>query len=254
MIERRTVLKSLASLPLAAVLADPDQARAAAETTSLVKLTTKGGKEVAGALARPTATPAPIVLLVHEWWGLNDQIKAVAAELAKLGYLALAVDLFHGRVVTTPDEARALVAAVDPAEAGDTLSSWIDWARNHHDGTHKVGVVGWCFGGGWALNGSTLAPVEATVVYYGKCDLPAAQLAKLHGPVMGHFGTRDQYINKPMVDRFEAAMHEAGKPYQVFWYDADHAFANPTGQNYHKPEAQLAWQRTTDFLAQQLRA
>lgn len=253
MIERRTILKGLAGLPLATVLADPRLARAAAEITQLVQIKTAGGKAVAGALARPQKTPAPVVLLVHEWWGLNDQIKATAVDFAQQGYLALALDLFDGRVVTTPDEAKALTQKVVPAEATDTLSSWIAWAGNHNEGVRRVGIVGWCFGGGWALNGSVAAPVDATVVYYGKCDLPADQLARLKGPVLGHFGTRDQFINKPMVDRFEAAMKQAGKPYTVYWYDANHAFANPTGDNFIKPDAQLAWQRTTEFFGKVLR-
>ncbi|HLN23278.1 MAG TPA: dienelactone hydrolase family protein [Patescibacteria group bacterium] len=248
MIERRSVLKGLASLPLAAVLADPRQAHAVAETTSLVKIRTKGGQDVAGALAKPAKLPAPVVVLVHEWWGLNDQIKATANELANQGYLVLALDLFQGRVAATPDEARALVQSVQPDAALDTVTSWIEWARNHQDGTRKVGVVGWCFGGGWALNGSVAAPVNATVVYYGKCDLPPEKLARLMGPVLGHFGSRDTYIDKPMVDRFETAMHRAGRPYKVYWYDAGHAFANPTGDNFNKPDAQLAWTRTTEFL------
>ncbi len=253
MIERRTILKGLAGLPLATVLADPRLARAAAEITQLVQIKTAGGKAVAGALARPQKTPAPVVLLVHEWWGLNDQIKATAVDFAQQGYLALALDLFDGRVVTTPDEAKALTQKVVPAEATDTLASWIAWARNHNEGVRRVGIVGWCFGGGWALNGSVAAPVDATVLYYGKCDLPADQLARLQGPVLGHFGTRDQFINKPMVDRFEAAMKQAGKPYTVYWYDANHAFANPTGDNFNKPDAQLAWQRTTEFFGKILK-
>jgi carboxymethylenebutenolidase len=238
---------------MAAVLGDPELAHAAAETTTLVKINTKGGRSVAGALAKPKGLPAPVVLLVHEWWGLNDQIKTMAVELSNQGYVALAVDLFDGRVATTPGDAGALTQQVNADQATDTLVSWIDWARHTPDGTGKVGIVGWCFGGGWALNGSVQAPVDATVVYYGKCDLPTEQLARLQGPVLGHFGTRDQFINKPMVERFETAITQAGKPHQVYWYEADHAFANPTGNNYVKAEAQLAWQRTTEFLAKTLK-
>jgi carboxymethylenebutenolidase len=248
MIERRSVLKGLVGLPLAAVLADPNLAHAVAETTTLVKLKTKAGLDVAGALAKPAKMPAPIIVLVHEWWGLNDQIKATANEFASQGYLALALDLFQGRVATNPEEARALIQSTQPDAALDTVTSWIDWARNHQDGTRKVGIVGWCFGGGWALNGSVAAPVDATVIYYGKCDLPAEQLEHLKGPVLGHFGSQDPNIDKPMVARFEAAMHQAGRPYTVYWYDAGHAFANPTGNNFNKADTQRAWARTMDFL------
>lgn len=252
MLPRRTVVQGLAGLPLAAVLADPLLAHAAAETTRLTRITTAGGREVASALAVPATTPAPVVVLVHEWWGLNDQIKAVAADFAAQGYLALAVDLFGGRVTADPQEARQLIAAVDEAAAADTMTSWLKWAQNHNDSNRKVATCGWCFGGGWSLRAATLVPVEATVVYYGRVNLATETLAKLKGPVLGQFARKDRHINEAMVAEFEKNMTAAGKPYQVYWYDADHAFANPTGNNYDKEDAQLAWQRTTEFLKQAL--
>lgn len=252
MLPRRTVVQGLAGLPLAAVLADPLLAHAAAESTRLTKIKTVGGREVAGALAVPAATPAPVVVLVHEWWGLNDQIKAVAADFAAKGYLALAVDLFDGRVTADPQEARQLVAGIDEAAAADTLASWLQWAQNHNDSNRKLATCGWCLGGAWSLRAATLVPVDATVVYYGRVNLPSETLGKLKGPVLGHFGTRDKYINAPMVAEFEKTMTAVDKPYQVYWYEADHAFANPTGNNYDKDDALLAWQRTTEFLKQAL--
>ena len=172
MIPRRTDVQGLARLPLAAVLADPAHAQAAAHTTRLVRIRTNAGRVVAGALAVPAAKPAPAVLLIHEWWGLNDQIKAVAADFAAQGYLALAVDLFGGRVANTVEQARELIAAVKDDESTDTLSAWLRWLQNHNDSTRKIGTVGWCFGGGWSLRASTLVPVDGTVVYYGRVNLP----------------------------------------------------------------------------------
>jgi len=251
---RRRLLKGIAGLPLATILADPELARAAASTTQMVVLTTRGaGRGVRGALAQPDTMPAPVIILVHEWWGLNDQIKAVAVDFANQGYLALALDLMGGQVAATPDEAGTLAKGVDPAAAADTVTTWVDWAWRSPDGNGKVGIVGWCFGGGWALMGSTLAPVDATVVYYGKCDLPAELLARLKGPVLGHFGEQDPRMNHEMVGKFEAAMKQDGKAETVYWYDAPHAFANPTGANYHKAETQLAWSRTLDFFAKNLK-
>lgn len=252
--DRRRLLQSIAGLPLATILADPELARAAAAATEPVTITTPGGRSVMGALAKPATLPAPVIILVHEWWGLNDQIKAVAADFAGQGYAALALDLMDGKVAKTPDEAGQLVQSVAPAAASDTMVAWIDWGRKTKDGDGKLGVIGWCFGGGWALNGSTLAPVDATVVYYGKCDLPAEQLAKLKGPVLGHFGEQDPRMNHEMVGKFEAAMKQDGKAETVYWYDAPHAFANPTGANYHKAETQLAWSRTLAFLDKNLKA
>lgn len=251
---RRAVLAGLAGLPLATLLADPALAQAAAQATRAQNITTAGGREVTAAVARPDKLDhrVPVVLLVHEWWGLNDQIKTMAVELARQGFVAVAVDLFQGRVVTNPEEARALVDKVQPAEAEDTLAGWAAWARNHPDGNRKLGIVGWCFGGGWALRGSTVAPLDATVVYYGKVDLSPDRLGHLKGPVLGHFARRDGFVTAEVVEAFERAMKQAGKPYTLYWYDAGHAFANPTGDNYRQADAQLAWQRTLDFLHREL--
>lgn len=251
---RRSLLTGLAGLPLAAVLADPVLAQAAAETTRSQTLTTAGGREVTAAIARPDTEGQrrPLVLLIHEWWGLNDQIKTMAVELSRQGFIAVAVDLFQGRVVTRPEEARALVEKVRADEAEDTLAAWAAWARNHPDGNRKVGVVGWCFGGGWSLRTATIAPMDAAVVYYGRVDLSPDRLGHLKGPVLGHFARQDAYITADVVSAFERNMKQAGKPYTLYWYDAGHAFANPTGDNYRRNDAQLAWQRTVEFLHKEL--
>ncbi len=249
---RRQVLTGLAGVPLAAVLADPRLAAAAAAGLEEVTLTTQGGKKVAAAIALPQQTPSPAVLLVHEWWGLNDQIKSVAAELAKEGYVALAVDLYDGQTSKTPDGARALMQKVDPAVATDTLASWVAWLRGHDKTTQKLGTVGWCFGGGWSLNASIAAPVDATIVYYGQVSRTADDLKSLQGPVLGHYATRDKWITRDMVSGFETAMEAAGKTYESHWYEADHAFANPTNARYDEEDAKLAWQRTLAFYAANL--
>jgi len=139
------MIAGFAGLPLAAVLADPKLAKAVADTLTTVSLTTAAGRQVSGALALPEITPAPAVLLVHEWWGLNDQIKSVARALAQEGYLALAVDLYDGKLAKTPDAARSTMQAVVDGEARDTLSSWITWLRAHEASQGGLGTVGWCF-------------------------------------------------------------------------------------------------------------
>jgi carboxymethylenebutenolidase len=252
MFARRGILNGLAGAPLAGILADARLARAAAALLEAISITTPSGRAVAGALGRPATVPAAAVLVIHEWWGLNDQIKTMAKALADAGYLALAVDLYKGGVATTPEAAKALMGAVDGAEATETLAAWVDWLRASPDCTGKVGTVGWCFGGGWSLNASLARPVEATVVYYGNVEKSAAELAPLAGPLQGHFATQDQWINKAMVDGFTAAMAEAGKTAEVYWYEADHAFANPSGGRYDAADAQAAWTRTLGFLAAHL--
>jgi carboxymethylenebutenolidase len=255
-IKRRAVLRGLvagsAAAPLASVLADPRLARAAAEGLSMVSTEVAGYGTVNAALALPATTPAPAVLLIHEWWGLNDQIKAVAAEFANQGYVALAVDLYDGNVATTPEAAQTYMGAVDAAKATATVGTWIDWLRAHAAVQGGIGTVGWCFGGGWSLNASLARPVEATVIYYGNVAKSVAELAPLAGPVLGHFAEQDQWINHAMVDGFEAAMDAAGKTYATHWYDAQHAFANPTSAVYDGEDAAAAWQRTLAFFDETL--
>lgn len=259
-VDRRTLLKGLGALPLTAILADPRLARAAADQTETVTITTAGGREVSAALAVPASGQGPAMILIHEWWGLNDQIRSVALEFARNGYVALAVDLYGKPAVSTPEEAKALMGAVTPAEATDTLTSWATWLRQHAavtkkpasgtagGGLGKVGVIGWCFGGAWSLNASVAAPMDATVIYYGRVDRPAEDLRRLVGPVQGHFANRDTFITPAMADGFEAALKEIGHPHEIYRYDADHAFANPSGNRFDQADAQLAWTRTMAFL------
>jgi carboxymethylenebutenolidase len=257
-IQRRDLLKGAASLPLAAILADPLIARAVADQLETVTIETPSGRSVIGALALPAARKAPAVLLVHEWWGLNDQIKAVAADFAKQGYVALALDLYGGNVaaMNNPGAAQRYMQAMmaDPKAGFETCAAWVDWLGKHDRSTGKIGTVGWCFGGGWALNAAIVRPVDATVIYYGNVVRTVAQLRKLKGSVMGHFATRDGWINKPMVNGFVANMKKAGKADQltVYWYNADHAFANPSGGRFNEAAAQRAWQRTTAFFKKNL--
>lgn len=253
--DRRAFLAGLGTLPIAAVLADPALAQAAAAKVTPVSITTVMGKPAKGVIAKPAQLPAPAIILIHEWWGLNDQIKAVAADLADKGYIAIAIDLFgKGEPATTPDEAKAQMAALNTEDATDAVSSWVYYARDLQDATDKVGTVGWCFGGAWSLNASIAAPVDATVIYYGNVTRTVSQLENLKGPVLGHFGTLDQSINKEMVEGFEKNMAAAGKAddLTVYWYDADHAFANPTGSRYDAADAATAWQRTLDFYTANL--
>jgi len=252
-VERRRFIKGLASLPLATVLAYPELARAAAGRMEQVAVATPSGGTALAALALPERLPAPAVLLVPEWWGLNDQIKAVAQELAAQGYIALAADIYDGEVGTTREEAMALVKAFDPAAGLEKLTALAQWLKGHEAGTGKVGTVGWCFGGGWSLNVSLATPVDATVIYYGNVTKTPEELAPLSGPVLGHFGTLDKRINAAMVGGFEAAMGAAGKTdLAVHWYDADHAFANPTGSRYDEEDARVSWSRTLAFFREHL--
>jgi len=248
--QRRLFLKGLAALPLAVVLADSELAAAAGHKMPTVTVTLPDGTTASADIALPASMEkAPTVLLIHEWWGLNDQIRAVANELAEQGYIALAVDLYDGQYGGTPQEAMSLMRALDPQRATDTLVAWVDWLRNHERSSGKVATLGWCFGGGWSLNASIATPVDATVIYYGNVEKSPAELDSLNSPVLGHFGTLDKNINEEMVAGFEASLKSAGKSdYTLNWYEADHAFANPSSARYDEADAALAWERTSAFL------
>ena len=253
---RRRFLAGLAGLPLASVLSHPELAAAQAARAAPMEIELPDGTSASGVIARPETTPAPAVVLIHEWWGLNDQIKTMATELASLGYIAFAIDLYGGEVASSPEEARSLMGDVDPGRATSQLVGAIEAMRVMEGANGKVGTIGWCFGGGWSINASLATAVDATVVYYGRLPQVADDVASLKGPVLGHFGTEDGSIDEKMVGGFERAMADAGKEdlLEVEWYVADHAFANPTGARYDAEDAELAWARTQAFFARHLAA
>ncbi len=252
MSDRRRFLKGLTSIPLATVLANPRLAAAVSAGLQKVETKLSDGRSVRGALAEPQGQAKGSILMVPEWWGLNNQIKSVASEFANQGYTALAVDLYHGKVADTRDGARNLMQSVDSKVATETLNVWVK--RLHEDARAgaKLATIGWCFGGGWSLNASLAAPVDATIVYYGRVNKTADELSALKGPVLGHFATQDKWIDTQMVSGFESAMDAVGKSYTSYWYDAQHAFANPTSARYDAEDAAMAWQRTLDFLKRKL--
>lgn len=251
---RRAALKALGAIPLAHLLAPGAAfAQMVADAQDDVTIETLGGRQVRAAYARPEKLPAPAVLLFHEWWGLNDQIRTVAADIAaKQGYLALALDLYGGKVADDPDQAKKLVQTIDEQAARETILAWFQWLADKGDSNGKLATMGWCLGGGWSLAASIAHPVDATVIYYGNVARKAEELRALKGPVLGHFATRDTHIDRKMVAGFEQEMEKAGKELTVHWYEADHAFANPTGAAYDAGDAALAWERSTAFLKRNL--
>lgn len=220
---------------------------------------TLGGAPVRGRLARPKAAGGalPGLIVIQEWWGLNDQIRAINRRLAGEGYLALAVDLYEGKVAESPDAAMAAMQAAmkDPARLADNLRQAREFLRSK--GAAKIGVVGWCFGGGWSLQTALDLGegIDAAVVYYGRTVADPAELAKLRAPLLGLFGGRDEGIPIAGVRAMEAELAKLGKDATIVVYeDADHAFANPSGTKYQAAAAEDAWTRTTAFFARHLKA
>jgi len=252
MVNRRKALKAIGLAPVATAAVGKFSGAAASEMHVTLDMWMSESGKVGGYFMEPDSAPAGAVLLIHEWWGLNDQIRSMVPVFAEAGYLSLAVDLYDGEVAETPTEARRMMSAVQPDAAGETLKAWIDWLRSHPKGNGKVGTVGWCFGGGWSLNASLASAVDATVIYYGRCAKSAEEVSRLHGPVLGHFATRDQFIDMKMVSGFEKSMDAAGKAYTNHWYEADHGFANPTTVRHDAQDAMLARSRTLAFFEEHL--
>jgi carboxymethylenebutenolidase len=208
-------------------------------------------------LSLPDAATAPLpaVIVIHEWWGLNDHIRRWTDRLAADGYAALAVDLYGGRTATTREEASAYMREVDENAARATLLAAHRFlATDPRVRAQKRGVIGWCFGGGWSLQLAMAAPdLDAAVIYYGRLVADPSQLAAIRAPVLGVFGLRDRGIPPAAVDAFEAAMKSAGRDVEILRYDADHAFANPSGARYDAVHATAAFAAVRKFLERTLK-
>ena len=224
--------------------------------TENVEYVTIDGQGIQGYYVRPeeAGEPLPGILAIHEWWGLNENIEAMARRLAGEGYQVLAVDLYGGQIADTPEEAKQLVGQVtaNPFAAEANISKAYDYLVSEQQAT-RVATIGWCFGGSWSLETALLFPQEldAAIIYYGGQigEKTAAELSSLEMPILGIFGAEDTSIPLATVDEFAATLEELGKEAEIITYEAaGHAFANPSGQNYVPEAAEAAWKKTTAFL------
>ena len=206
-------------------------------------------------LPEGAAAPMPGVIVIHEWWGLNDHIRHFTDRLAADGYAALAVDLYGGKVATTPEQAMATMKTVDEAKALEVLDAAHRFlAEDPRVKAPRRGVIGWCFGGGWSLQHAIAhADLDAAVIYYGRLETDPKVLAKIEAPVLGVFGNQDKGIPPEAVDAFAKAMKDAGESLELRRYDAPHAFANPSSENYDTKAAEEAWTEVRAFFAKHLR-
>lgn len=214
------------------------------------------GKDIVGYMAHPEGEiPKAGLVVIHEWWGLNDNVKAMARRLAGAGYLALAVDLYEGEVAEDRTDASRLARASGERteQILDNLGQAIEHLRSA--GVERIGVIGWCFGGGWSLRTALAFPdqVDATVIYYGRLTSDQDELQSLSSPVLGIFGALDEGIPVATVREFQAALDALDKEAAIHIYeDADHAFANPSGTRYNKTAAEDAWAKTLAFFTQHM--
>ena len=240
-----------------ALSAPPDSADVVTEE---VVYATVDGERVTGYLARPGTAEAeslPGLIVIHEWWGLNDNIRTMAERLAAEGYVALAVDLYGGEVAETPEQARTLMGG--SMERGEALTANLAQAYDYlqlQQNADAVGSIGWCFGGGWSLRAALALPdqLDAAVIYYGQLVTDPDRLAVLDMPVLGIFGAEDEGIPLDQVRAFEQTLDSLGNDVTVEVYEgAGHAFANPSGERFVPDAAEDAWQKTLAFLDRALR-
>jgi carboxymethylenebutenolidase len=224
------------------------------------KVTFKSGDEtVGGILYTPDkAGPAPGVLVIHEWWGLDDWVKQQAQNLAREGYAALAVDLYRGKVTDKQEEAHQLMMGTPRDRAlRDLQAAYAFLQARPEVRKDRVGVIGWCMGGMYAMALAAEEPgIDAVVAYYGAPPTDAAAIARIQAPVLGNFGGEDKGPSPEQVRAFEAAMKKAGKTVDVKIYEgAGHAFANVNNpwKGYREAAAKDAWARSTAFFARHLK-
>lgn len=228
-----------------------------------VSFTRPDGQSLSGYLAEPpNADSAPGLVVIQEWWGLNDQIRGVADRLAGLGYRALVPDLYRGKSTVEAEEAHHLMSGLNFGDAAtQDVRGAVLYLRGI--GAAKVGVTGFCMAGALTVLAAVhVRELDAAVPWYGLPPLEYIDAAKISVPLMGHWAERDEFFKIADVDAFEAKLREAGCSFEFHRYDCKHAFANETqapgnetlpALGYDAAAAALAWQRTEAFLARELR-
>jgi carboxymethylenebutenolidase len=215
-------------------------------------------RNLVGFLAMPAdaAEPPPGLIVIHELWGLNDDIRAFTRQLAARGYVALAVDLYTGQRPATREHAERLRAAVvsTPEMAQANLGQAYEYLERYAL-SPRVGVIGWDLGGEMALRTAIALPeqLDAVVMYYGALVIDPEQLRPLQMPILGFFGELDKGIDAREVRDFRRSLASLGKTSRVVLYrDAGHGFASPSDSNYNRSRAAEAWETTVEFLAEHM--
>jgi carboxymethylenebutenolidase len=200
--------------------------------------------------------PFPGILVIHEWWGLNDWVKEQASKLSDLGYVALAVDLYRGKVATTPDEAHEIMRGVPEDRAARDLHAAFEFLKSQSNvKKDRIGSIGWCMGGGYSFDVALQEPtLTADVINYGHLATDPESLKKINASILGIFGGQDRGIPVDDVKKFEQSMKQLGKKVEIVIYaNSGHAFENPNNKTgYRADDAADAWKRTVTFLADTL--
>jgi len=231
-------------------------------TTNLQNKTVEYFQDAQGYLVYPVSSndtvgkKLPAVVMIHEWWGVNENIKNMANLLAKQGFVVLAADLYKGEVANNPERAMELVqiARNNQNNSINNLQSAVKYlSLLPNVDSSKIASLGWCFGGGQSLQlalNSQEHPLAATILYYGTpLVTDKALLSKIKWPVLGIFGDKDQAIPVKEINQFGTSLNQSGITNNIHIYKGlGHAFANPSGDNYAPKETEDAWQKTLSFL------
>ena len=225
-----------------------------------VQVSYPSGSETVHALlykpARDTVGKHPAIIVIHEWWGLNDWIKEQAADLAAHGYVTLAIDLYRGQVANDADTAHQLSRGLPQDRGIRDLKAAEAYLSSQKDvDSHRIGAIGWCMGGGYALSFAVADPnLKAVVANYGPPPTDSDSLAQIHAAILGNYGGLDKGIPAASVQNFAADMKKLGKPVDAKIYpDAGHAFENPNNKTgYRAQDAADARSRYLHFFAREL--
>ena len=215
---------------------------------SMVEFKTPDGSTGKGFEIKSATPSKKYLFVIHEWWGLNDYIKKEAAIFAAEmpGVNVIAVDLYDGKVATTPEEAGKFMGAVKSERAVAILKG----VQQYAGPKAQFASVGWCFGGGWSLQQALIGGKQsvACVMYYGMPEKDVAKLKTLKTDVLGIFATQDKWINPEVTAQFKKDMVAAGKKVTIESYDADHAFANPSNPKFNQEYAAKAHNQALTYL------
>ena len=217
-----------------------------------------GDDTVQGVLYSPEGKgPFPGIVVIHEWWGLNEWVKEQASKLSDQGYVTLAIDLYRGKVATTPDEAHELMRGVPGDRASRDLHGAVEFLKSQSNvKKDRVASIGWCMGGGYSLDVALQEPtLTADVINYGHLVSDPESIKKINASILGLFGGQDRGIPPEDAKKFEQALKQQGKKVEVVIYpNAGHAFENPNNKDgYRADDAADAWKRTVKFLADTLK-
>src|SRR6266496_6131946 len=229
---------------------------ASASTSKDVTFKSDGDTVKAIAFAPEGKGPFPAIIVIHEWWGLNDWVKEQASKLADQGYLPLAVDFYRGKVATTRDEAHELSRAPADRVMRDSQAAFAYLQSRPDVKKDRIGAIGWCWGGGYSLNLALQEPkLAADVINYGHLATDTEALKKINAPILGLFGAQDRGIPPEDVKKFGQTLDQLGKKVDITIYpDAGHGFQNPVnGAGYKPADTADAWSKILMFFARTLK-